>query len=154
MSKTIAICIVVVAVGVWLGLSFAAPWVLSDKNDFLEKFVGPELIAFMGVVVTISLASAANLHIQLNQMEESKGRRGFPNTRRSLRASSYSLIALLAASVALATSKAWIPNNEVSQSLLNGACLLAVLASILVLIQLTSMALMIEADVPDTEGGA
>ena len=63
MNKTIAVCTFICAVAVWIVLVFSTPWVLSDQNAFLEAFVSHELLSLLAVVVTITLASAANLHL-------------------------------------------------------------------------------------------
>ena len=81
MNKTVARCIVICAVAVWIILSLAVPWVLADTNAFLKGFVNPKLLSLLGVIVTITLASAANLHIELNKIEEAAGKSAFVNTR-------------------------------------------------------------------------
>ena len=60
---------------------------LSYANPFLKGFVNPKLLSFLGVIVTITLASAANLHIELNKIEEAAGKSAFVNTRVSIKRS-------------------------------------------------------------------
>ena len=86
MNKTVMRCIVICAVAVWIILSLAVPWVLADTNAFLKGFVNPKLLSLLGVIVTITLASAANLHIELNKIEEAAGKSAFVNTRVSINA--------------------------------------------------------------------
>ena len=81
MNKTVMRCIVICAVAVWIILSLAVPWVLADTNPFLKGFVNHKLLSVLGVIVTITFASAANLHIELNKIEEAAGQSGFGNTR-------------------------------------------------------------------------
>jgi len=141
MDKAVARCIVICAVAVWIILSLAVPWVLADTNPFLKGFVNHKLLFFLGVIVTITLASAANLHIELNKTEEAAGQSGVVNTRASIKRSARWLVATLIVAVLVVLIKPLIaPDPVVHQtaaSLLNGAALLIILADILVLIDLT-----------------
>jgi uncharacterized membrane protein YhaH (DUF805 family) len=141
MNKTVARCIVICAVAVWIVLSLAVPWVLADTNPFLEGFVNHKLLSVLGVIVTITLASAANLHIELNKIEEAAGKSAFVNTRGSIKRSARWLIASLIVAVLVVLIKPLVAANPVvhqtAASLLNGAALLIILADILVLIDLT-----------------
>ena len=154
MNKTIARCIFICAVSVWLVLSLAAPWVMSDGNGFLRGFVNHELLAFLGVVVTITLASATNLHLELNKLEQEKGKRGFPQTRASIKRSAVALITMLVIAVVLTVAKPLVmlpdPHQlQIAQSLFNGAALLIVLFNVLVLIDLTQSAFLIGPNLKD-----
>ena len=141
MNKTVARCIVICAVAVWIVLSLAVPWVLADTNPFLKGFVNHKLLSLLGVIVTITLASAANLHIELNKIEEAAGQSGFVNNRASIKRSARWLAATLIVAVLVVLIKPLVaPDPVVHQtvaSLLNGAALLIILADILVLIDLT-----------------
>ena len=141
MNKTVARGIVICAVAVWIILSLAVPWVLADTNPFLKGFVNHKLLSFLGVIVTITFASAANLHIELTKIEEAAGQSCVVNTRASIKRWARWLIATLIVAVLVVLIKPWIaPDPVVHQttaSLLNGAALLIILADILVLINLT-----------------
>ena len=141
MNKTVARCIVICAVAVWIILSVAIPQVLADTNPFLKGFVNHKLLSLLGVIVTITLASAANLHIELNKIEEAAGKSAFVNTRVSIKRSVRWLIASLIVAVLVVLIKPLVaPDPVVHQtaaSLLNGAALLTILADILALIDLT-----------------
>lgn len=140
MNKVVALSAAIVATGVVVILSFSAPWVLSDNNAFLKGFVNHELLAFLGVVVTITLASAANLHIELNKMEDRVDSAIFTKTKASIKQSAAWLIGLLVIAIALIVSKSLVVQNDTSMSLVNGAALLVVLFNILILIDLTMAA--------------
>src|SRR5258705_335810 len=92
MNKALAWCILVCAAAGCVVLSLATPWVLSDGNEFLRSFVGGDLLSLLGIVVTISIASAANLHLELNRLEQHTTiPKPFTNTRASVRHSAYSM---------------------------------------------------------------
>lgn len=140
MSKTVAQCTMVVGLAAWLIVSLAAPWALGDtKNSFLKNFVNHEMLSFLGVVVTITLASTASLHIELNKLEEAAGGRVFMKTRARIHMSAYALIWALVFAVGLVTSKPLFGETETATSLVNGAAILIILFNILVLADITKL---------------
>ena len=114
---------------------------LGRYEPIPQGFVNHKLLSFLGVIVTITLASAANLHIELNKIEETAGKGAFVNTRVLIKRSARWLIASLIVAVLVVLIKPLVaPDPVVHQtaaSLLNGAALLIILADILVLIDLT-----------------
>lgn len=130
-------------------VSVAMPSVLSDANGFLKDFVGSQLLGFLGVVVTITLASAANLHFELNKLEVDQKKRGFVKTRAAIQQSAAWLIGLLVLAIALLVIKSSLGSDPTAQSLANSGALLIVLFNVLVLIDLTQMAFQIGPDLPD-----
>jgi len=147
-SKTVALCAFIVSVGVWIVLSVAAPWVLGDNNRFMKDFLSDKLLSFLGVIVTITLASIANLHLELNKIEQMAGRRGFPRARLRLRQSAAWMIAMLLGAVALDVVKPLVSAGEIVASFLNGAGLLIVIFNALILIDITQMVFQIEPNLP------
>lgn len=152
MNKTVAQCTVISFIAVWIILSVAAPWVLSDGNALLASFISQGgFISFLGVVVTITLASAANLHLELNKMEEKIQKRIFAKTRISLKKSAFWLIGMLVIGIVLASTKSLVCSTETAQSFFNGACLLIVLFNVLVLIDLTQTAFALEPSIKNDD---
>jgi hypothetical protein len=148
-NRTIALCLFMAVAAVIVCVSVATPATLSDANGFLKDFVGSQLLGFLGVVVTITLASAANLHFELNKLEAERQKRGFVKTRGAIRQSAAWLIGLLLLAIALLVIKPALGSNQTVQSLANGGALLIVLFNVLVLIDLTQMAFKIGPDLPD-----
>jgi len=139
-NKTIASCSLIVWVGLWFLLVAAAPWSISDSNSFLKGFVNQEFLSFMGVVVTITLASVANLYLALNGLEDRVDRPIFIKTKSHIRHSAYMLIAMLVCSLVLVVLKPLIVCGERSAAFVNGASITVVWISILILIDLTKAA--------------
>ncbi len=144
MNKTIAICSLLAWTVVWLCVTTAAPQWLGDTNKFMKSFLEHDFLGFMGVVVTITLASSSNLFIELNKLEEKIGRISFPNTKTHVKHSSFSLIAALVASVILSVMKPIVDSGERAQAFVNGFSILVVIFSILILIDLTMAAFDLE----------
>ena len=144
MNKTVAQCSMIAAVVVWIVLSCVVPDVLSDKNTFLKGFVTHELLGFLGVIVTITLASAANLHLKLNELEEKVQKQVFSKTRSMVKKSAYWLIGMLLIALLLVVIKPVVANSNIVESFFNGAALLVVFFNVLVLIDLTQSAFSLE----------
>ena len=140
MNRTIAVCTLIAWVALWVALTAAAPWTISDKNAFLAGFVNQEFLSFMGVVVTITLASAANLYIELNKLEEKVSGPVFRQTKQHVRDSAYALIGTLVAALVIVVLKPLVNCGATAQALCNGAALTIIIVSVMILIDLTQAA--------------
>jgi len=137
MTKTTSYCILIVLAGVVVALASSNPSVLSDKNDFLARFVGSDLLNTLGVILAITLASAAQLHLAFNAIEERVDKVVFRKSRDGIRQASSWLIGLFLASVVLVIVKPLISSKEWAAALCNGAAIEIVVWNILVLISIT-----------------
>ena len=147
MSKTLAWCIVIVAFGVFTMTTVYQPAVLSDRNVFLQGFVNHELLSFLGVIVAITLASAANLHLTLHKLDADTEQKFFDGTRALVRRSAYLLLWMMAvAFVVVVTKPMAVPpgGNETVESIFNSIGLLVVIINVLTLVDLTQTAFQIE----------
>jgi hypothetical protein len=153
MSKAVSYCILVVAVGVVLALAACAPNVLSDENEFLKNFIGQGLLDVLGVILAITLASAGNLHLVLNQIEERHSQQGFGRMRAGIRMAAAFLIGLFVIAIVLTVAKASLATAPWSQSLFNGFGLIVLLWNVLLLISLTEGVFAIKADLPNGSEG-
>lgn len=144
MNKIIARCIFTVAIGVWIVLFTAAPWTISDKNEFLKHFVGGDLLNVLGVILAITLASAANLHLEFNNIENIVKTTFLSRTRSAVKKSAFSLIILFVIAVTVVVVKPLVISNENSEAFMNGAALLIVIFNMLVLTDLTFLVFSIE----------
>jgi hypothetical protein len=140
MTRTIGICTLLCAATVVIVIAAYSPSVLSDKNDFLHNFVNHELLGLLGIIMTITLASAANLHLEFNKIEERFKHRGLTKTRRGVVQSAYCLIGLFFVSVVIVVAKPIASHGEVSEALFNGGALFVLLWNILILIEMTQLA--------------
>lgn len=137
MNKTVAICILICSIASAVVLTACAPEALSDKNSFLLGFVNHEYISFMGVLVTITLASAANIHIELNRYDEALGKSSFKATRGHLRDSAFALVAALCVAIATVVIKPLGPATIYWQSAFNSVALVTIIFSIMIVVDLT-----------------
>jgi hypothetical protein len=128
----------------YLAVCFTAPWALSDCNSFLKGFVDEDLLSVLGVIVAITLASAANIHLEFNKIEDRAQQEILMNTRRALKRAAHSLLILFCCAVMVVVAKPLLPSTQIAQALVNGLALLIVLFNVLVLIDLTRLVFRIE----------
>jgi hypothetical protein len=126
MTRTISFCILIITVGVILAAVISEPSFLSDNNKFLKDFVNHELLSILGVVLAITLASAANLHLEFNKIEEKFKATGLSKSRGNIKNGAYALIIMFFASVCIVVLKPIIADGERSQAVFNGFALLIV----------------------------
>ena len=120
-------------------VSFIYPQALSDENSFLKQFMNHEFLNFMGVVVTITLASTSNIHIALRRKEEAVEQETFSGTRAKVKASAFSLIVAMFLSVALVVIKPLLPSGEVIEALANAFGIGIILWGILIILDITKL---------------
>lgn len=136
MSKVIAWTTLIALTAVLISASICAPYYLSDEgNPFFKGFVTWELLSFLGVVVTITLASAANLHLELNKLEE-RSNESFGEARVAVRNCAYSLLLLFAVAFVLVMVKPTL-NGPHWNAGANSLAILIVLFNLAVLADLT-----------------
>lgn len=116
------------------------PEALGDQNAFLDGFVNHEFLSFMGVIVSITLASAANIHIELRKKEKEAGEEFFRKTKTAVRLSAYSLICALCLSVLLVIAKPLLPEHGSWRAIANIGAIAIILWGILVILDITKLA--------------
>ena len=99
-----------------------------------------EFLNFMGVVVTITLASTANIHIALRRKEEAAGEEFLKGTRDKVKKSAFSLIWAMFFSVVLLVVKPLLPTVDEVSALTNAAGLGIILWGILIILDITKLA--------------
>jgi uncharacterized protein YqhQ len=138
MTNTLSYCILLAVALLVCVMAAYSPGPLSDENSFLRGFVSHELLSVLGVIVTITLASSAQLHLTLNQIEERhQTEHAFLATRSGIRGAAFALIILFVLAVVLVVAKPLLASADWSQTLFNGAALLILVWNILILVSLT-----------------
>ncbi|MBN8816278.1 MAG: hypothetical protein J0J06_12625 [Sphingomonas sp.] len=119
-------------------ISYCRPEWFSDLgNPSLKGFVETQLLSVLGVIVTITLASAASLHLELNRLEDDTGE-GFSEARWATKAYAYLLIALFGVAMALVVAKPLLATDAHWQAAFNGASIIIIALNGMALIDLTS----------------
>ncbi|WP_170553919.1 hypothetical protein [Ruegeria atlantica] len=126
--------------GFLAAISIMDPAYLGDDNNFLEQFVNHNFLSFMGIFVTITLASTANIHIELRRKERKAGEDFLPKTRAAVRKSAFSLILALFLSLIAVVVKPLLPSGDLWSALANSFVLSIIFWSFLVVWDITKLA--------------
>src|SRR5262245_21062879 len=123
MTRNIAICSLIAALAVVLICAIYNPSYLSDKNEFMHHFVNHELLALLGIIMTITLASAAQLHLEFNKFEEKMRKRFLTKTRQGVIHGAFGLIFGFLLAIAVVVLKPLLPHSEGAEAIANGLAL-------------------------------
>ena len=115
---------------------------VNEKTRLLTEFVGSYFLPFLGIVVTVTLSSVTKLHLEVNRLEYQK-KRHFPQTKKSIRRSGYSLVISLFIGFLLVIAAPFIDHDPMWLSLLSVWAMLIILFNILILWDLTKAILTI-----------
>jgi hypothetical protein len=151
MSKSSSYAIVIGSIAVLTCCVVSAPEFISDNNYFLKTFIGDQLLSVIGFMMTITLASAANLHLEFNKIEEKFQKVGLTRSRKEVHSSAFWMIGVFATSVVLVIIKPIVCNGPRSEAICNAIAIELLLLNILVLIDLTRTAFGIKADVKSND---
>jgi hypothetical protein len=149
MTRNIAICSLIAAFAVVLICAIYNPAYLSDQNTFMHHFVNHELLALLGIIMTITLASAAGLHLEFNKIEEKFQKSGLTSTRRGVVQGAYGLIFSFLFAIVLVVFKPLLPHSEAAEAIVNGLALILLLFNVMILLDLTQLAFSIKPHIND-----
>lgn len=119
-------------------LTITAPAVLA-RNAFLNGFVTHEILALLAVVLTITLASVANIHLTITRIikskfaDEDKGRLAAAPARSEINSNAWALFWAFLTCVVVLVLKGAYPTEPYLVSLMNGSALLILFFNLLVL---------------------
>lgn len=139
MSRTLFYLILLIFGSTLLILVAVRPEWVSDQNTFLRDFVNHEFLNLLGVILAITLASVANIHLEFNKIEERYQKAGLSQSRMNIKKAAYWLIGLFVIGVIIVTVKPLINQGPVGEGITNSAALLIVLWHVLILIILTQL---------------
>lgn len=88
-------------------LSVCQPQVLGDKNSFLKDFINHEILNILGIILAITLASAAQLHLKFNEIEERAGKEILSESRKEVKSNALWLIYLFVVAMILVLIKSY-----------------------------------------------
>lgn len=140
MNRTVGYTLLIVSFAAIVILTAVNPYVLSDENEFLKAYASSDMLNVLGVVLAITLASAGQIHLTLNGIEEQiKIADGFKRVRANIKSATYGMIWLFVAAVVLLFAKGGLAEAAWAQSLFNGLTLWVTLWMVLILVNLTEL---------------
>ena len=130
-----------------LAVTALRPAWISDSNAFLQGFINHEYLNVLGVIFAIALASLAQAHLSLNQLEENQGRRRFSRTRKEIKEAAYWLIALFSTAFVLVVAKPLICVTETETAIANALAIFLLALYVLVLLDVIMAVFKLEPDI-------
>lgn len=118
---------------------------LNDDNAFLKNFVNHELLATLGFIVSITLASTAHIHLELNRIGE-RNNISFVRTKVRLKLSAFSLVWLLGISILIVVIKPTLPYERYSYAIINSLAIIIMFFNLSVLYDITKTVFGIPSD--------
>jgi hypothetical protein len=149
MSKSAAVFLTVVSLASVIWVAAYAPRWIDDHNEFMRGFINHELLAILGVILAITLASASQIHLKFNEIEEKNGRVLFARSRGEIKSSCYCLIFSFLGAIACVFLKPLFAEHHFAVAFINGACLWVLLFNILILFDITSGIFQIQPQIKD-----
>lgn len=151
MGRALSYAILVVFAAASVAVIAARAEWLGDANGFLKNFVNHEFLNLLGVILAITLASVANIHLEFNKIEERYQREGLGQSRRNLHKNTRWLIGLFCVAVVIVTVKPLLGDTQTASAFANMAAMLILLWHILLLVSLTNLVFSIPADIKKGE---
>ena len=149
----IKIVLLIVAAGVLSALWACEPQLISDRNRFLANFVNHEILNVYGVLVAITLANAAQVHLTLNRLEERRNRVYFDVVRRELQQDAFALVTTFCIAVVLLVMKGNV-DHEPSIAAINASALWILLIQIVLTWDVFAAVMGVAADLRKTRNSA
>jgi len=138
MRQNLSIFFLSLAAACIVCISAAAPRWLNDDNSFLKTFISQDLLSILGVILAITLASASQIHLKFNDLEERAGKRFLSNSRNEVKEASYCLLFSFIAAVFLVIIKPIVVSHNFGVSFINGIGLWILLLNIIILFDITA----------------
>jgi hypothetical protein len=148
MSKSVSYCALLVMGCLLVAIVLLRPNIMSDESGFLKDFVGANLLLVSGVVLTITLASAGQIHLSLNEIESRVGRAFLHKTRAGVHGAAYWLIGLFLGAVVAVVLKPYFLTSIAGQALFNSVALFILFWMVLIMVSLTTLVFTIKPHFP------
>lgn len=98
--KTISVVSLIVLAGLLASITIGHPSYLSD-NEFLKDFAKSQVLNILAVIMTITIASIATIHIWFNELEEKHQKKVFGAARREINQAAFALMIIFLAQLAV-----------------------------------------------------
>lgn len=118
------------------------------KNQFLNDFVNHEYINVLAVIVTVSLVSVTQIHLEYSRIERRFKTRVFQDARSTVNTGALWLTSLFVFSFVLSFGRAAMSNNDVVISLIHGMALLTILCAIFIMYDFVRIVYVLATDEP------
>jgi hypothetical protein len=118
-----------------VSVSVCNPAVISN-NKFLADFIEDQILNILAVIMTISIASIATIHIWFNELEAKYDKKVFGPARHQVNQSAFFFIACFVVEIIVLIVRAWFDGNSTAIALFDGVAMIVLLCSVFTLIDL------------------
>ena len=140
------ICLAILG-GVFASATICAPQVIG-RNPFLVSFVGAEFVSVLIVIVTVSLVSVTQIHLEYSRIERNFHLRVFGEARREVNLAAILLVAFLFLGIPLGMIKSAYSDEVTLQSAFHSIALMILASAILVMYDLVRTVYVLAAKEP------
>jgi len=139
----------IVLAGLFVGVSICDPKLLA-RNGFLDEFVNHEYINVLAVIVTVSLVSVTQIHLEYSRIERRFDVRVFAEARRTINLGALLLtgMLLLAFVISFVRALTMVNENDVFLSLVHSSALLTVVTAVFIMYDLVRVVYVLASDEP------
>jgi hypothetical protein len=122
----------------FLGLTcWRQPNWLSDQNPVLKDFIDIDFSNFLGVILTITIASLSQLNLSLGKISQKEDKSDIADLRSEIKSSAVFLVFFFALGFAIAIMKPLIAETDLIQSIINSLAILIIIFFLLILVDIT-----------------
>lgn len=137
MTPTLFWAILLAAGTAMIAIVACRPDWLNDSNGFLKSFINHEYLNVLGVILAITLASLAQIHLKINEIEEKVNSPVMKNAHSELKSSAIWLISLFVSGVFLVIVKPLVADFGSAPAIINAGALFILLFNVLILTDVT-----------------
>jgi hypothetical protein len=146
MRERQAFTIILSAVG---GLSVSVGWpALFAENKFLVDFVNHEYINVLAVLVTVSMVSVVQIHLEYTRIERRFKERVFGDARKAVNLSALILSTMIVVAFVLSFLRACLIDNAFAVSLIHICAVMTVLECVFIMYDLVQTVCTMAEDEP------
>lgn len=138
MKQILSFVFLIVSLACVVCVSAYAPRWIDDDNTFLKAFISQDLLSILGVILAITLASASQIHLKFNDLEERAGKFFLSNSRKEVKQASYALLFSFVLAVLLVIVKPLFVAHNLGVSFINGFGIWLLFFNILILFDITA----------------
>lgn len=144
MSRSVSLSLLIGGATLLGTCVIAEPGWLCDKSPFLKDFLNKEILSILGVILTITLASAAQLHLEFNKIEETHKKKFLKKSRSGVHGAAFALIWIFVIAAILVVMKPIVAETDRHQAVFNSIGLFLLWFNVIILVELTQAAFSIQ----------
>ena len=145
--KVMYSCSILVIAGVLVSISICKPSLLAS-NAFLKDFINHEILNIHAVIVTVTLVSITQIHLEFSKIERKFDRKIFDDSRREVNRTTSILVGTLIVMVVILIWLGGLSNNDTMTSLLMSFNIVLLFSGVLAMVDIIRTIYIIASEMP------